>query len=62
MLSAEELFMFVDFFITTEPQSQRKIGHDIQRKIGLDIQRIDSYCNISWKIQIFFPGQIFFIA
>ena len=47
MLSAEELFMFADFFITTEPQSQRKIGHDIQRKIGHDIQRIDSYCNIS---------------
>ena len=62
--------MFVDFFITTEPQSQRKIGHDIQRKIGHDIQRkighdiqrIDSCGNISWKIQIFFPGQIFFIA
>ena len=54
MLSAEELFMFADFFITTEPQSQRKIGHDIQR--------IDYYGNISWKIQIFFPGQIFFIT
>ena len=47
--------MFVDFFITTEPQSQRKIGHDIQRKIGHDIQRkighdiqrIDSCGNIS---------------